>query len=48
MGQKPAQVDVDPKVLEDSNKLWVSFMQLTKYSIIAVIVILALMAVTLL
>lgn len=47
MGQKPTQVDVDPKMLEESTKLWVSFMQLTKYSIITIVVILALMAFTL-
>ncbi len=36
--------DVDPQALQDSKKLWANFTATTKYGVIAVIIVLALMA----
>lgn len=41
-------VDVDPKALENAHGMWVNFTVLTKYSVIAVVVLLLGMAATLL
>ncbi len=37
-------VEIDPQALRESRTLWVNFMTITKYGVIGVIVILALMA----
>ncbi len=38
-------VEVDPQVLKDSRTLWENFTCATKYGVIAVVIVLALMAV---
>ena len=40
-------VETDPKALESAHSMWVNFTVLTKYSVIAVVVILLGMAATL-
>ncbi len=45
MGSNHGQpVEVDPQALHDANKFWCNFTQATKYGVIAVVIILALMA----
>ncbi|MEM6782065.1 MAG: aa3-type cytochrome c oxidase subunit IV [Pseudomonadota bacterium] len=48
MGNKPENIEVDPQAIEDSKKLWVVFTEATKYTIIAIVIVLALMALFLL
>lgn len=47
MGQHHEPVETDPKALADAQGMWVNFTVLTKYSVIAVVVILLGMAATL-
>lgn len=37
-------VEIDPQALRESRTLWENFMAITKYGVIAVVIILALMA----
>ncbi len=46
MGNHPhTPVDVDPQALADTRAFWAGFTSMAKYSIIAIVVILGLMAV---
>ena len=37
-------VEIDPQALKDSHTLWANFTCITKYGVIAVVIVLALMA----
>ena len=44
MDHSPVAVDVDPQELARSQSLWSAFMECTKYGVVAIVVLLALMA----
>lgn len=48
MGHHQEPADADPKAIAAAQNMWVGFTNLTKYSVIAVVVILLGMAATLL
>lgn len=45
MAHKPQQIDVDPKALEEAQNFWHVFTEATKYGIVAIVIVLALMAI---